>query len=115
VKKIIERFKKLWAIADDYDSDIRVLERRIETATDLIRDRTNVHVDIAPSARQPHQVIVIGRYRGKDYIQTYSIHEDSFVGLVHQLKDMERHYGAVKRVDCTPHMRVVIDQGLNLS
>lgn len=115
MKELIKRLKKLWAIADDYDSDIRILERRIVAAQDLIADRTNVHVDIAPSKNGPHQVIVIGRYNGRDYIQTYSIHADSFVGLVRQLKDMEREYGNIKRVDAVPMMRAVIGQGLDLS
>ena len=118
VKNLINWFKKLKHIVDTYDQDMEYAHARISHAKDvanesvqIIKERTTINADISPSARDPSQIITIGRYKGRDYVQVFSIHGDDFEGLIHRLRDMER-YGTVRRIDAPYGFEMVLDQEL---
>jgi len=77
----------------------------------VIRERTTLNVDMHCHKQAENQIIMIGRYNGKDFIQTYRVLSDDFKGLMHQLREMER-YAYVDKIDSVPMMRQVIDQEL---
>ena len=112
----INWFKKLFYIVKHYDEDkiemldkIRAADLRIRDGVQLIKDRTNIHADVHARLNHPTQIIAIGRYNGRDYIQIFSIHDDDFKGLIHRLKEMEL-YGNLQRVDAPIEFRGIIDQ-----
>lgn len=95
-------FKKLFRIVANYDSDAARIHNALSThqyqlrhATDLIKAHTNIAVDVG--FHDAHHVIVVGRYRGQDYVNSFSIKESNFGHLIQQLKEMER-YGTVRRM-----------------
>ena len=115
----INWFKKLFYIIKHYDEDkIEIFDKiqsanlRIRDGVQLIKDRTNIHADVHARLNSPTQVIAIGRYNGRDYVQVFSIHNNDFKGLIHQLKDMEQ-YGNLRRVDAPIEFLGVLDQDLN--
>lgn len=82
---------------------------RADEAERVIRERTDIHVDISPSGRDPHVVVMIGKYHGRDFVQTYSIRESEFKNMLDRLLEMKR-YGEVRRIDAPPNMRSYLDR-----
>lgn len=112
----INWFKKLNYIVKHYDEDkivmldrIRSADLRIRDGVQIIKDRTTINADISPSMRDPSQIITIGRYNGRDYVQVFSIHDDDFRGLIQHLREMER-YGTVSKIDAPYGFEYVIEQ-----
>jgi len=121
IKEKIEWWKSLCCIVKNYYDDKEDLYKRIddskkssdyavriaEAAEKVIRERTTLNVDTYCHNRAGSQIIMIGRYNGADYIQTYRILDDDFGGMLRQLTEMER-YAYVDKVDAVPMMRQVI-------
>jgi hypothetical protein len=73
----------------------------------LVRERTNIAVDV--NFKSANHVIVIGRYRNSDYVQTYSIPEKDLFNIIAELKEMEK-YGNAKRIDAPPIFKAVFER-----
>lgn len=99
---MIKWLKKLRRIVDAYSADQLAMYSRIAELEALVRERTNIAVDVG--FRECSHVIVIGRYKGADYIQSYSLQSSDLNHLVDQLKQMER-FGNVRRIDSPPQFR----------
>ena len=80
-------------------------QARIQTLEHLIREHTNIAVDVG--FRDGHHVIVVGHLKGADYVQTFAVQEQDIAQLVGILKDMER-YGKVVRIDAMPYISACI-------
>jgi hypothetical protein len=124
---MIKWFKKLFRIIGSYDHDIENLyewmrenrdeaQRAIGIAVDaekVIRERTEIHADIHYHAEAPHQVIVIGKYRGGDYVQAFGVYDDGDLKhFIETLKEMER-YGEIKRLDAPIQMKSFLEHELD--
>ena len=108
---MLKWIKKLLRVVKDYDSDRRNTNLQIAEAIKIIRERTTVDVDVALTSRDANQIIVSGIYRGRIYVQTYSIYTDDFADIIRLLRQMKQ-YGTVRRVDCPYTMKAVIDSEL---
>lgn len=106
-KNLCEKRRKLSWIAKNYDSNQNYLLKRIAEAEKIIKDRTIINVDAQMSERSPHQIIVMGKYKGNDYVQAFHVYED-INALVERLKEMER-YGTVNRMDAPYSMRAYLE------
>lgn len=106
---MITWFKKLRKIVQDYNHDREYLIMRIAELEKILRDRTSLNVDIHHKGL--NHVIMVGRYKNTDWIQTYTIDGKDFHHLVDQLKHMQR-YGVVDRVDAPPQMSAAIRSSL---
>lgn len=116
---MITWFKTLRRIINNYDTDREKTTehvnslchanlRRILHAENTIIKNTSIHVDVHHK-NEPNQIIVIGKYHGKDYINTFSIDTQDVPHLISVLRDVERHYlGRVKHVDTMPQLSAVI-------
>ena len=100
--------KKLYGDIKDivgvYHRDQSWFMERLVQAENIIKDRTDIHVDINTHSPTPNTIIVIGKYKSGDYIQTYNVRNDDMTHLITILKDMER-YGTVRTVDAIPSIR----------
>lgn len=59
------------------------------------------------SLKDQSYVIVVGKYKGMDYVESYNFGSIDFSDLVARLEDMRKH-GAIDRVDAPPQFRVNI-------
>ena len=75
---------------------IKQLQADIESVKQMIGDRTTVHCDV--HSRSPSEVIVIGNYRGKDYVRCFHIHHETLGGLIDELHRLEK-FSRVGRFD----------------
>lgn len=112
---MIDWIKKLLRIVREFDSRLANSERqllaRIREAEAFIRERTDVSVDAAFSSRDVNSVIVLGRYRGVDYVQTFQLPGGDFDHVVQMLKEMSR-YHKVRYIDAPQPMSAVIKRDL---
>ena len=80
--------------------------RQLKSLEDKLADLTSVNMDI--HYKGPTNVIVLGRYRNKDYIKIFDIHESDLNEII---KDLERisipsRFG---RIDSMPGIDLTID------
>ena len=102
--------KKLKGIVAGYDADLRNAHARIAELEKLVRDRTNIAVDVG--FRDANHVIVVGRYRNADYVQTYTLNAPDLSSLIADLRQMEKH-GIVRRLDAPPVFRAVFEHDIH--
>lgn len=117
--KLLTWFKTLRAIVATHDADLTTLRRRMDDLARLrdrmddldrlVRERTDIAVDVAYQGPDRTHVIVVGRYRNRDYVQTYSYQPEDFLGLMERLRDMERH-GIVRQLDGPPMVKAVFER-----
>jgi len=120
IKNLINWCKKLIYIVNNYDLEIKNLSNRIDCAEsnvnkgiNMIKKRTKIHADVSYFEGSPTQIITIGRYRNRDYIQVFSLHNDNdFKMLIEKLREMER-YGDLERIDCPIGLEAVLDRELH--
>lgn len=115
---MLKWLKKLKAIVSSHDADMhklrtdcandvqRLRERVVQMET-LVRDRTNIAVDVG--FKNESHVIVMGRYKNVDYVQSYALNTPDFAALIEQLRQMKRH-GAVRWIDAPPQFRAVFER-----
>jgi hypothetical protein len=113
---MIRWFRKLREIVRNYDTDRNAIhlkicqtEKRAIEAENVIRSRTDIHADI--HYKSDNQIIVVGRYRNRDYVQVFHVAPDDFCAMIEKFRDMER-YGYMARVDAPPQMKVVFENEL---
>lgn len=106
-------FKKLRRIVSTYDENFDFVCKKADKAVRIIKQRTNVHIDMAMGGKDPNQVVVMGSYKGRDYVQTYSLHSDSFREIIEHLKGLQE-YGTVKRIDAVMGTEAVLKYELDL-
>ncbi len=104
---MLKWLKKLKAIVAGYDADLRNAHARIGELEKLVRDRTNIAVDVG--FKSASHVIVVDRYKNVDYVQTYALDTPDLAALIDQLRQMER-CGAVRRADAPPLFRAVFER-----
>lgn len=95
------------------DADLRSVRNTALAAEATIRERTDVHVDVSCHLSEPHTVIVCGRYHNRDFVKVYTLPNDGFQALVHQLEREELRYGKLNRTDAPRVLRFLIDREVN--
>lgn len=102
-------FNKLRQIVRGYDADRLRMVRAMEQLEAIVRERTDIAVDV--DYRGMASIILVGRYRNADFVQTYTLSERDLPGLIDRLRDMER-YGQVRRADGPPEFSAVVKHAL---
>jgi hypothetical protein len=92
-------FKKLKSIVARHQDEVKYLHHRITELEKIIKERTDIAVDVNFSGR--NHVIVVGQYKNKGYIQTYALNTTDFHFMNKQLEEMEK-YGNVRTMDVPP-------------
>lgn len=107
---IVKNYNQLVIRMDELTSShIRVVNN-VNEAVDVIRERTGWHADVKVYQRDsPNQIIVIGNYRGRDYIEIFNVPADDFPGVVAHCKDVSRfaHRGTI---DAIPEMKMILEK-----
>lgn len=60
-------------------------------AKKTIQERTDLNTDIAFTKHSHTHVIVMGRYKNRDYVEVFSIRSDNLNDVVPILRDMQEH------------------------
>jgi len=105
---MLKWFRKLRVIVSSYNADLQNAHARIAELEKLVRDRTNIAVDVG--FKSASHVIVVGRYKNADYIQSFEMREPDLAVLIDRLREQSR-YGVVRRVDAPPAFTAVFERG----
>lgn len=112
--KILNWFKLLAYIVENYQKDqASIVENfgrvksSVRSLDSKIAELTDIGVDYSYRGKDPNHIIIVGRYKNVDIVQTFSIHGQDLDYLMNLLKDMERH-ARVKFVDAPPEIRAVM-------
>ena len=87
---------RLWI--SECETKSRFAVENSNEAVSIIKERTDVHVDVSYRRDKPTQAILAGKYKGRDYVRIFDIPADSMKHLLDQLVDMEK-YATVSRAD----------------
>jgi len=105
---MLKWIRKLLKIVREYDIRVEQQKALMVELEALVRNRTNIGADVG-YFKDANHVIVVGRYKNADYVQTYSIHTEDMSSMIDTLRQMERH-GAVKRLDAPPIFKAVFER-----
>ena len=87
--------------------EVGILRRRLAELENIVRERATVGVDVG--LRDASHVIVIGRYNGRDYVQTFDVPETELRFLIDNLRHLART-ATIRRVDGPPHVKAVFER-----
>lgn len=90
LKQIIERLKQIWDMPSKHERQYRDLYNYISEVHRKLNENTTVHADIGWKDTGT-QIIVIGRYRNKDYVRAFTINQESLSGLIDLLNEQEKY------------------------
>jgi hypothetical protein len=62
--------------------------------------------------KDPSYVIIAGRYKNRDYVQTFRIATNDLEHIIRILHNME-NLGQVKWIDAPPFIKAVVERELN--
>lgn len=98
MNKIKEFFKKLhriWTMPERHAEQYNDMAQYVRDLHKMIQERTEVHADIGYKGTGS-QIIVVGRYRGKDYVRSFNVRQDSLGSLIELLRNEEKYAGVGK-------------------
>ena len=99
--RMISDYKLLCERIDNHGNDIMYLKEALHACTE-------VHLDIHHKD-YPTSVIVIGRFRNKDYVRSFNFHTDGMDELLGMMKFLEKKYGRVSHIDAPPMFDACIE------
>lgn len=123
LSKLKQRLSVLREVVDCYPSERKALEETITRQGHTIKSLTNrlldvemqvksttdISVDINPQGA--NHVIVVGRYKDRDYVQCYDLQATNFADLIRELRAMEKT-GFINVVDAPPRIAATIREGI---
>lgn len=90
------------------------LSKRVKGLEDLMKEHLVIGADVGAGPRDVHYALVIGRYRGHDYVRTFALEGDQFTHIVDSLRSIYRQHGRSKMfVDAPPHFAQIIRRELD--
>ncbi len=114
--RIVKWIRVLQRVVDTFDTNNEHLNSKIAYAKDIannaekiIRDRTDVSAGIDINMRAPNQIIVVGRYKGLDYVEVFSILDSGVDEIVDHLRSLQR-YAGMDKIDAPISLRAVVRQ-----
>lgn len=91
IVRIFARIRRLWRLSKEYDvnrsADTAWTRHKISAIDDRLGEHTTIHADI--HHRNPHHIIVIGKYRNRDYVRMFELDEKDLTEMIEMLKRME--------------------------
>lgn len=110
--------RRLFNIVKTYHANMQViakhvddLEHEVAEVLRYVKRATKVHVDVGVSQKDITQVVIIGRYRGRDYVNTFNLRPGSIDELIDRLTQMSR-YAGIGRIDAPHNIDATIKHSL---
>lgn len=87
--KFINKLKEIWSLPEKNKEQYNNVLRYMSKIDNKIGERTTVHADI--HYKGPSQVIVVGQYKGRDFVKAYTVSQRSFHRFIDILHEEERN------------------------
>ena len=105
MRKIIAQVKAALEFIRTGPKEITALQKQVNSLELTLKARTELHADVG--IRGDTYAILIGRYHGVDYVETFALRETDLGDLVPQMRSLQR-YATLRRVDCPPQFRSTV-------
>lgn len=103
---LIQWIQKVKHIIKYYELDQRRIAGQIQSAEQIIRERTEINVEL--NTRGDNHIVMVGRYRNRDYVETITVDARSFDYMVRKVRELEQ-FGRLNRIDGHPGMRATFE------
>ena len=114
----INKIKILLRIIREYDSDIDRINKKAQQAENtalkarrIIQERTDLNADMSFHRHSYSHVILMGRYKNRDYVEIFSVTPETLNELIPMLREMQKH-ARLRRADGPIGMKQIIDREL---
>lgn len=104
VRAINRALKRAWRKKDlkngGVHQRIAQLEHELQKIQKFLQSNVEISVDVSANRHDPHRIILISQYRGKDYVQMYSFtNRDNQIGrLIDHIRELSK-IGYLERID----------------
>ena len=89
--------------SDEISYQVKVINELKE----VIKERTEYHIDVCQTAKHNSQIILIGKYHKNDFVKCYSISDNEFRDLIRHCRNLEK-YACRGKIDAFPTMSAYI-------
>jgi len=96
-KQLFSHLKNIWEMPNKHEEQYRDMYNYVSGIHKELNERTTVHADIHYKG-EGTQIIVVGRYRNKDYVRAFTVRQESLSSLIEMLRTEEK-YAKVGRLD----------------
>jgi hypothetical protein len=95
LKKFFDNLKAIWNLPNKERQDVRDIVLWLNQLDNKIGERTTIHADIGYKGTGS-QIIVVGRYRNRDYVRSFNVMNSSLDAIINMLKNEEQNSGVGK-------------------
>jgi len=88
LKQFFLQLKNVWEMPNKYEKQCRDMYNRLYELHQKINENTTVHADIGYKGTGS-QIIVVGRYKNKDYVRSFNVRSENLNSLIELLRREE--------------------------
>ena len=110
--------RRLFNTVKTYHANMQIIaahvdeaKREVKEVLRYVKRATKVHVDVSATQKGFTQVVIIGQYRGRDYVNTFSLRPGCIEDLIERLTQMSR-YAGIGRIDAPMSVDATIKHSL---
>ena len=109
IRKQAELIKEQQLLINTLQSSLDEVVHLVQQTKHTLDRHTLAGIDVNPCGG--HQVVLVGRYKGNDYVEIFSLPEKDFTGVVDHMRYLKKQFGRFYR-DVPVTMRAFLDQEL---
>jgi len=103
LNQIWQHLKQVWDMPNKHEKQYRDMFNHVSEVDRKIGERTTVHADINYKGTGS-QIIVVGRYRNKDYVRAFNVRAENLSNLIEILSREEKganvgHFDMIGGID----------------
>ena len=111
VRRLFNTVKTYHANMQIITAHVDEVEREVNEVLRYVKRATKVHVDVSATQKGFTQVVIIGQYRGRDYVNTFNLRLSCIDELIDRLTQMSR-YAGIGRIDAPHNIDATIKHSL---
>jgi len=101
-----------WLGIISLDCKVNSLYGELRALQRIFKERTDYHLDIHQYEGSNSQIIIIGKYKKRDFVKCYSISANDLDSLIRHCKDLEVT-AKIGKIDVWPDVSAVIKHEVN--
>jgi len=90
IRQLFEQLKQVWNMPTKHEKQYRDMYLYVAELHKKLNEKTTVHADIGYKGTGS-QIIVVGRYRNKDYVRCFNVRQESLSDLIRLLQAEEKY------------------------
>lgn len=112
IRNTIESLRFINMLKKNYERDINSLRidvRSLVSDVDLLESRlteiNNFEINVDVGLKSPSKVIILGKFKGRDYVECFEIQNECLQDVIGLIKDLEKRGGKARLIDSPVKLR----------